>query len=164
MEYSTDHIIKKLQAYNESKRKLALLEFELANISCVSPQEMLEAMAFRSSSGERASGTASPDKDKLIHIALNYNQLAEKKNQENYAEILNEWHEIRTELRRMDLCLSLLDEQLERVLRCVYFEKKTWREIEEETGLSRRTIIRRKQEALGALADMYSYTQKLIEK
>ena len=164
MEYTTGDIIEKLRAYTGYKRKLALLEYELTNRSCVSPQEMLETMVFRSFSEERISGTLKPDKDKLMYIALNYEERAEKENQKIYAEILDEWNEIRIEVNRMDLCLSLLDNQLEKIIRCMYLEKKTWREIEEETGLSRRTIIRRRQEALEMLAEMYSYTQNLIKK
>ena len=55
-------------------------------------------------------------------------------------------------------------EQYHQILRCVFFEEKTWREIEAETGLSRRTINRRKKDAVEALVEMYLYTRKLTER
>ena len=164
MEHRINQVVEKLQRYNESKRKLALLEFELATRNRVTANEMLETMVFRSSAGEHVTGTGNSGKDKMIHIALNYSELAEKENMKAYKEILNEWYDLHSELGRMDLCLSLLDERLEKVPRYIFFERKTWREIEETTGLSRRTIIRRKQEALEALTEMYSYTQDLISR
>lgn len=164
MEYTTDMIIEKLKGYTQNKRKLLLLEYELRNLALISPSEALETMAYGNCMGEKVSGGTASSQDRILHIALAYRDCADRQGTEAYREVVDEWQSLYAEVNRLETYLSLLHVQHHQILRCVYFEEKTWREIEAEAGLSRRTINRRKKDAVEALVEMYSYTKRLTER
>ena len=164
MEYTSEKIIEKLKGYTQDKRKLLLLEYELRNLTLISPSETLETMAYGNSMGEKVSGGTASSQDRMLHIALSYRDHANRQGIEAYREVVDEWQSLYAEVNRLETYLSLLHEQHHQILRCVFFEEKTWREIEAETGLSRRTINRRKKDAVEALVEMYSYTRKLTKR
>lgn len=163
MEYTSEQIITKLKSYTHDKRRLLLLEYELSNLKKLSPLEMMETMAYRKSMEELISENAAPQQSKVLHIALSYKENTDKQNLEAYYEILEEWQALYLELHRLETYLGLLDDQPRQILQYVFFERKSWKELEEEIGLSRRTINRRKKDAVEALVEMYSYTKKLTD-
>lgn len=75
-----------LRSYPELLRKVELLRYELNHSAAISPQEMMEAMAFAKSDGmgHGAGGIS----NKTLYIAMSYQDAAERINMEAVEELV----------------------------------------------------------------------------
>lgn len=156
MEYSREDIIIELENYNETKEKIALLQFELENPNQLTADELLSAMALGTSVKDIPNKTNTVS-DKTMRIALSYTDTAAQLNSAVILEIRREISVLESKIKRLEFYLSFLDEESQKVIRYVYVDKYTWQQIEDATGLSRRTLSRRKNEAIDHLVKMYNY-------
>ena len=85
-------------------------------------------------------------------------------NQEAVSDVFQECQQIRAEVDRLVFYTSLLPQEHREVLQLCYMENLTWQEMERETGYSRRTLVRRRNEAIERLTEMYNYTSNLTSK
>ena len=85
-------------------------------------------------------------------------------NDEAVKDVLKEMDEIRTQLERMDYYIGLLTEEQQKILQLYYFQKKGWYDIERETNYSRRTLTKRRNEAIVRLVQMYNYMGEFLKK
>ena len=81
MKEMQDKIVKLLEGYTFREKKIALLRHEWYHPNQVTPEEMLEAMAYsrNTDGGAPVCGHIS---DKTYHIALNYEDQAARQNRE----------------------------------------------------------------------------------
>lgn len=164
MKYTKEAITEKLQAYPKMMEKLKLLQYELSHTAKISADEVLEAKAFGRASGEIPVKGSGPNLDKTLGLALSYREEARRLNQEAVSEVFQECQQIRAEVDRLLFYMSLLPQEHREVLRLCYMENLTWQETERETGYSRRTLVRRRNEAIERLTEMYNYTSNLTGK
>ena len=94
MKEMQDKIVKLLEGYTFREKKIALLRHEWYHPNQVTPEEMLEAMAYsrNTDGGAPVCGHIS---DKTYHIALNYEDQAARQNREQIETIS-------TDLERLD--------------------------------------------------------------
>ena len=164
MRYTYEMIVEKLKLYPTMQEKLKLLRFELGKVARISEDEVMTSLAYGCQSCEKISSGNADSRDKTLKVALSYKSMAEQMNSQAVAEIAHELGEVSTEIERVDYYLSLLSPDHEQVIRLIYFEKKTWYEIENETGFSRRTLTKRRSEAVDRLMPMYNYTGDFLGK
>lgn len=164
MKYTKETITEKLQAYPRMMEKLKLLQYELSHTTRVSEDEVLEAKAFGRASGEIPVKGSGSNLGKTLGLALSYREEARRLNQETVSEVFQECQQIRAEVDRLVFYMSLLPQEHQEVLRLCYMENLTWQEMEREVGYSRRTLIRRRTEAIEHLTEMYNYTSNLTSK
>ena len=160
MVYTADDIEKKLAQYSFLKKKCLLLEHELKTPAGVSPEELLSALAVSKSDYDgqhRRDGTY----DKMLSLVEKYQARSEHMNQEVVRQILLELHDVQTELERMELYVSLLPDGIKLVVKLFLMEGRSWNELEQMTGVSRRTLVRRKRDGIEKLVGMYNYTGRL---
>ena len=60
--------------------------------------------------------------------------------------------------------MGLLSAEHRQVLQMYYIQSKKWTEIESETSVPKRTLMRRRTEAIDRLTEMYNYTGKLTNR
>lgn len=164
MKYTTDMIVDKLKRYTMNKEQLALLRFELARPVNISESEMLETMAYGTSGGNPQVKGSTPNLDRTLGIVLSYRDATQEINEDVKASIIREWHQLNMDLEQLDFYMGLLKKELREILQLSYMENLTWQEMERETGYSRRTLVRRRNEAVERLTEMYNYTSNLTTK
>ena len=150
-----EQVIRLLKDYSKYQRKIALLRYELEHPAQISPDEMLDAMAFARGDGSgRSEGTVS---NKTLYIAMNYQQKAERLNRENMDDIVQRLIPLENEINRLDYYVGMLEEKQQEIIRLYFFEKKSWRKISEMTSTSVRRLRDVKDMAVDALVDMYAF-------
>ena len=164
MIYSVKTIEEKLQSYGTLKKRLLLLEYELEHPKRVTSTEVLNALAYGSLENGLFTTCTRNHTDRVFSLVGHYNETADIMNQEVLVQIHQERNQVCAELSRLDAYIDMLDGVQKKVIQARYIENKAWRIIEQETGLSRRTLIRRKQEGVQSLIQMYSYTNAVMKE
>lgn len=151
-------IVHLLETYRERARRIALLHYELEHPAKVSPEEMMEAMAF--GHGNDMPGSNRHISDKTLYIALNYQERMDKINSESTSDIVERLVELEHEQQRLVYCVSLLGHPYEEAIRMFYFEGRSWENIAKEIQVALRTIYKIKNKALDCLAEMYEFSEE----
>lgn len=153
-----DQVIELIKNYPDIKRKIALLRYELEHLQKVSPDEVLESMAFaRSESDGHSSGSIS---DKTLHIAANYREAADRLNAEAVNSILSRLVPLERDIDRLEHYVSLLDEHMATVIRLYHFERMSWERVSDEMLISVKTLRKWRNEAVDKLVEMYEFMQQ----
>ena len=164
MNYTNEMIIEKLEAYHSVKQKLALLSYELSHPAQITDEDYLSTVAVSSSRTDSAARGCGPNLDKTMGLALSYREKAERLNTEVVSEVFREWQELQTDINRMDFYMGLLEAEHRQVLQMHYIQRMKWLEIEDEINVPKRTLMRRRNEAIDRLTEMYNYTGKLTSR
>ena len=159
MNYTSNEIEKMLEQYCTWVEQKTLLEYELSHPVQISETEYLETLAYQKTEMNKAVRGGIPSGERNMRTALRYRDEATHENRKVLAEIAEELWEVNEKINRLNFYIQLLTTEQGAIIRLSYFEKKTWSELESNTGLSRRTIIRRKNDALKRLAEMYNYME-----
>ena len=72
-------------------------------------------------------------------------------------EIAQELNAVERQVSKLEFYVSQLEEKQAEVIRKYYFEGKTWPELQREMHLTPRTLIKRRDDGLDALAEIYAY-------
>lgn len=154
-----ERVIKLLADYHERERKIALLEYELANPARVTEAEMIGAMTY--AHPEDSGRPAGHISNKTLYIALNYQDRAEEINVDSFKEIHAELTKLKEEQDRLKYYISLLEPRPMRVLKRTYIERASNEDVAKEVGISVRRLQEVKNQAIESLAEMYEYTESL---
>ena len=149
-------VIEDLKQYPMLKKKVALLRYEQGHPPRVTDGEGIDSMALSRpvSDGIRPAGLIS---DKTLLIATQFRDRKDRLNQATIMEISQELHEVERQISKLEFYVSQLEKKQAEVIRKYYFEGKTWGELQQEMHLSPRTLIKRRDDGLDALADIYTY-------
>lgn len=162
MLYTADSIEKKLEQYQVLQNRCRLLEYEFNHPESISSGELLKALSVDKANYETKSEKGIVY-DKILMLVESYHTKAEHMNAEVVQQILLELHVARTELNRMESYVGLLPKHIGIVIRAFLMEGRSWHELEQITGYSRRTLMRRKRDGLIRLAGMYNYTGQFFD-
>jgi len=162
MKISTDEIIEMLQSYRSKKRMIEQLKFELENPSQITAEELLRAMSIGNS--EFASVHSGGVSDKTMSIVAHYSDITSRLNLETLDQIKRELRMLVGETSKLELYVSLLDENYENVIRLRDFEGKTWSEIETALKSTERRLRERRKAAIEELSNMYGFVDAFKEK
>lgn len=150
------YVVGLLESYQKRSKQIELLHYELSHPAHISANEMIGAMSMAHGDGTgHSSGHIS---DKTLYIALNYQCKTENANSDATAEVVERLIELETEQNKLLHYISLLEPREAQVIRLFYFEKLSWEKIAAEVNVAPRTAHRIKNEAIDALAEMYSFT------
>lgn len=129
MEQMKEYVITLLERYNSLRKEIEALEFELENIRMSVPEEMIEAMQFSSPNGERVSG-GTPS-DKTPDVALTYRERFSQLTTQAVQEIGFRLAYLSGMIRRLEHSIDMLDAHQAAIIREYYFERYSWRELQE---------------------------------
>lgn len=153
MEQMKEYVITLLERYNSLRKEIEALEFELENIRMSVPEEMIEAMQFSSPNGERVSG-GTPS-DKTPDVALTYRERFSQLTTQAVQEIGFRLAYLSGMIRRLEHSIDMLDAHQAAIIREYYFERYSWRELQELNGISSKTLIKYRNDGIAALAERY---------
>ena len=94
-----------------------------------------------------------------MYIALNYQEQADKLNASTKDEIARQLANLEHEQNRLKYYVSLLESREKAVIRLVYYDKCSWREIAKKLEIAPRTARRIRDDAVTRLTRMYDFTE-----
>lgn len=141
-----------LANYRRHKKRLSLLEHSMQRFSGISPEDVIEAMAF--SQTHCRFGQACDHSDRTARIAEIYQKIAENVNAKEIASLYDEHRCISERLDMLDTCIANLDEPLAAVVRELLIEDERWSDACEKLYISRATAGRRRLQALLQIQSM----------
>jgi len=149
-----ENILYLLEHYNQMRVEIDTLKFEMRNLNRMKDAEMIEALTFTSSLGEKvaASGTS----DKTASIALSYREKMERLRDEAKAVVSAKLSALVLAVDRLDFYMSKLPPVEAAVLREYYIENYSWRDLQELKGVTAKTLIRHRDDAVARLVKMYT--------
>ncbi len=144
-----------LRSYPELLRKVELLRYELNHSAAISPQEMMEAMAFAKSDGmgHGAGGIS----NKTLYIAMSYQDAAEHINMEAVEELVERLVPMERTLHRLEHHLRLLSTPEQEVIRLCYFEQKSLPDAAQAMSTSVWAVRKQRDAAVTNLANMCAF-------
>lgn len=148
-----ENILYLLEHYNQMKVEMDTLKYELAHLSQLEEFEIIEAMTFAIPIGERVA--TSEISDKTTGIALNYQKRMAQLQKDAITEITGRLAHLTATVDRLDFYIGKLPALESAVLREHYFEKYSWRELQELKGISTKTLLRHRDEAIRRLVELY---------
>lgn len=148
-----------LKNYIINHRKMAVLRYELEHPGNITPDEMIDAMAF-AHGGDGAPPTGHIS-NKTLYIALNYQDKVDAANRETATTIAAQLWELEREYDRLEYYLSVMPASEAEIIRAVFFEGKTSEQIAAPLGVAPRTIRDAKSRAVDHLCEMYEFTDTL---
>lgn len=151
-------VIDLLETYHDRERMIAVLRYELEHPAKVGRSEQIEAMNY--GRGDGIGSTKGHISNKTLYIALNYEEQAERMNTEAAKEIADELFELEQRQKKLLYYIALLGKRQADMVRLIYIEKLSTKEVAERYGLTYRTIDRIKRDAVEALAEMYAYSDR----
>ena len=149
-----EYVVMLLKNYSRMVREAASLRFELKNFVRIEDDEIIEGMALSSKMGDGIrSGRIA---DRTTDVALRYREVAEQVNEEAYKAVIHRLSALETAIERLDFYLGQLDKAQMEVLRGYYFERRTWREMQEGTELAVKTLRKMRDTAVASLTEQYA--------
>lgn len=149
-----EYVVKLLKNHTRMVREITSLRFELKNFVKVGDDEIIEEMALSHPMGDGIrSGRVS---DKTTDVALRYREVAEQVNEEAYKAVVHRLSALETATERLDFYLGQLDKTQVEVIRGYYFERRTWREMQEGTELAVKTLRKMRDTAVASLTEQYA--------
>lgn len=149
-----EYVLMLLKNHSRMVREAATLRFELKNFVKVGDDETIEEMALSHQMGDGIhSGRIS---DKTADVALRYREVADQVNEEAFKAVVHRLNALETAIERLDFYLGQLDKTQTEVLQGYYFERKTWREMQEGMNLATKSLRRIRDTAVASLAEQYA--------
>ena len=149
-----EYVVMLLKNYSRMVREAASLRFELKNFVKVGDDEIIEEMALSHPMGDGIrSGRVS---DKTTDVALRYREVADRMNEEAYKAVVHRLNALETAIERLDFYLGQLDKTQVEVIRGYYFERRTWREMQEGAELTVKTLRKMRDAAVTSLTEQYA--------
>lgn len=154
-----EYVVSLLENYNGMNQEIESLHFELENLKRTDDRETIEAMNFSFPTGERiTSGNIS---DKTSDIALTYVQKHEEFKAKAFFEITARLRFLNETIGRLNFYIGKLDAYQASILREYYFEGYTWRELQDLRGVTYKTLIKHRNEAVKILTAYYSSVERV---
>ena len=149
-----EYVIMLLKNHSRMVREAATLRFELKNFVKVGDDEIIEEMALSHQMGDGIrSGLIS---NKTADVALRYQEVVNRVNEEAYKAVIHRLNALETAIERLDFYLGQLDKTQTDVLQGYYFERKTWREMQEGMNLATKSLRRIRDTAVASLTEQYA--------
>lgn len=153
------YVISLLEGYNAMKQETETLRFELKNLKFEDEGELIEAMSLSSPGGEYISGGGVSDK--TANIALNYARKRETLREQAAREMITRLHWLDATVDRLDFYIDKLEAHQASILRDYYFEGYTWRELQDLRGVTDKTLMKHRDNAVKALTMTYSSLNRI---
>ena len=148
-----ENILYLLEHYNQMRVEIDTLKYELEHLEQLKDSEMIEVMVFSVPSGERVS--ISGTSDKTTNTALNYQERLVQLQKDAVNEITGRLSRLTAMVERLDFYIGKLPALESAILREHYFEKYSWRELQDLKGISTKTLLRHRDEAVKRLMELY---------
>ena len=149
-----EYVVMLLKNHARMVREIASLKFELKNFAKTDDNEIIEEMTLGTKLGDGIhSGKIS---DKTADVALRYREVADKVNEEALKAVVHRLDALETAVGRLAFYMGQLESAQTEVLRGYYFERQTWREMQEGMNLATKSLRKIRDAAVASLAEQYA--------
>jgi len=143
-----------LKNYHVIRKDIEQLKFELRCLDKLQPEEVIDAMNFTPTVGDKVD--AGRVADKTCSIALVYREVTERMNNLSRQELerciaANEY-----ELMRLEYCINRLEGKVKAVVNGIYIEQKSWNEICANLYITEKTLSKYRKKGIDELAGMFA--------
>ena len=148
--------------YQNMKRELSVLEFQLRQFKGINEEELIETMCFSHPLGDekiQKSGVS----DKTAKIALNYKHIAERENNDWYDFLFNRYRIISEEITFFEHGILQLDGVLSEVMMDLLQGELTWESLMKKYSVSHAMIGKYRKAAVKELNARYELRDKQTE-
>ncbi len=117
-------VLRILEAYPSTKRKIALLRYELEHPQQITSDELIGALNFAHGDGQPSiPGHIS---NKTMYIAMSYQEQVTKTNSDIMDSIATRLYALEHEMNRLDYYLNLLDAPYRNIITLLYIDQVSW--------------------------------------
>lgn len=148
--------------YRQMKNELSVLEFQLSNFAGISNNELIESMCFSHPEGERVQSSSLSDK--TAKVAINYEKVAEKMNDEFFTALLIQYRTLKSELDFFEYCINRLSGKLPEIIHDMVINKMSWGEMARKYNISEPMLCKYRKKAIGDIAKLYEARDKQMEQ
>ena len=142
--------------YSKREQQICLLHYEMKHSTRVSPEEVIDSMAFGHGDNTGSSGKGHIS-NKTLYIALNYQERMEHMHAEAANEIAQPPGAGGGAGPAARYYVSLLEQREADVTRSFYIEGVSWDEIAQKIGVALRTVRKIKGWAVSHFAELYAH-------
>ena len=153
------YVISLLQEYNNMILEMDALQFELKNLAAAKDTEMIEALTFSFPDGDRVqSGKVT---NKTQGIALTYVEKFSELKEQATCEINSRLQWLTVTVKRLDYYINKLEAHQASIIRDYYFERYSWRDLQELRGITYKTLIKYRNDGIKILVGKYQALEQL---
>jgi len=146
-----EYLLKNYNGLNQEIKDFKVLLEE--RVYCTE-EEVIEGLAFKRSIGEKVQNNNISDRTPTI--AMIYKEVMNQENTSGVSELQKIITASERELRKLESALSRLSTEENKILKSLYFEKRTYREVSLSLSISESTLSRRRRKAIGYIAGVFS--------
>ena len=154
----TGYILTLLENYAKTTKEIELLRYELQHCNIVSPEEMIETLAL----SRRENNPDNSYPHDVAGIAMCFREVTDRLNKDASNEVAAQYVALFRERERLQYYISLLEHRESTALKEHYFFQKSWTEIANDLGITRRTVYKIRVEAIDNLAGFYAFTKQVF--
>lgn len=144
--------------YSEMKKKRQMLSYRISHFTGISPEEVIQAMAFSHPCEDvrvQTSGTS----DKTARIAENYQKIVARENDDYYQFLLDEYERLDEEICFIDGAVKGLGSRSSIVFE-ILDRDMTWDQIADAYHVSRSTVSRYRKAAIAEIREQCKYREQ----
>ncbi len=156
-----EELVRMLYRHEIDMSRISALQFELAHLSPVREDDVIESMTFHHADSDDSRPSPGSHSDKTSYTAANYQNRTQAENDETrrlYSEqlraLLDSWE-------RLDHYISVLPPQQRDIIHLHFYDHKKMADISSELGedISLNTVKRKYTRAIDTLCSMYEAMQ-----
>ena len=151
-----------IKDYYLMKKEMAVLKFQLENFAGVSDDDLISSMSLGHQEGERVQN--SQVSDKTAHVAMNYNAVSARLNDEMYDCLLEQYRELQAETEFFEYSLTCLSGRLPEIMKDLVIDKMSWAAMAEKYRVSHMMIGKYRKKAMEELAEIYAARSRHMQK
>ena len=152
-------VIADLTSLPEMEKRIELLRYEMDHRARISPDEMIQALAF--GRGDGAGAVNGHISNKTLYIALNYQEKMEQVNAEATNDLAKKLWLLEEERNCILHYIDLLEPRQRELVRLIYIKGKSCVQAAKEMDITVRTARRLKTDTINRLCELYEFTGKM---
>lgn len=141
-----EYVEKLIREYPMMLQHRDFLKRQIENYQPITVEDVIDSMTFSRPDGERVqTGRTS---DKTCSIAMYCRDKVNRMNEEVIRDWVKEYDQLDEEISFLENCIRKLPSYLAEVISELVLERVSWDEAEQNIGVSRNTIAKRRKEAI----------------
>lgn len=154
-----EYVVNLLKNHNTLEQEYKALIFERTQLERLLPEETIQSMVFAPRLGERVD--SSKISNTTTDVALSYQQNYQEMKRSLLAEIDIRVNWLESTLHRLNFYIDGLEACQASILRDYYFQGYSWRELQDLRGVTYKTLMKYRDDAVTALSLRYARLEKI---
>lgn len=146
--------------YGEMKKERQMLSYQISHFTEITPDDVIEAMAFAHPVDDDVRVQTSGTSDKTASIAMNYHKIIAKENDDYYQFLVDKYEQLDSEIYFIDCVVKSLGGDKTAIVMEVLDKGLTWDQIADSYHVSRATVRRYRQAAIDELEKQYRIRER----